>query len=210
MVPMSTSICEVGVDRGTQDLRGDLERRLSLATPRDTVRGMFCLGTLEAVRSLAGEAAMRLCVEAGGEPRFVEFFNYPVSTYLRVNDAAARVLEPVCGGWEEAQRQLGRRATADMLHSAAGKALMMLSKGESRRLLGMLPSAYRSAVNYGERSVVWEGASRGRILMRRDFMPSAYHEGVLLAALERVNARSVSVRAWRMGLLDCEYLVCWQ
>jgi uncharacterized protein (TIGR02265 family) len=207
---MSTSIYEVSVDQAVQDLRGDLERRLALATPMDTVRGMFCVGTLDAVRALAGDAAMRLCVEAGGEPRFVEFFNYPVSTYLRVNDVAARVLAPVCGGWEEAQRQLGRRATADMLRSAAGKALMMLCKGESRRLLGMLPSAYRSAVNYGERTVVWEGASRGRILMRRDFMPSAYHEGVLTAALEQVNARSVSVRAWRMGVLDCEYLVSWQ
>jgi uncharacterized protein (TIGR02265 family) len=207
---MSTSICEVGVDQGAQDLRGDLARKLALATPMDTVRGMFCLGTLDAVRGLAGEAAVRLCAEAGGEPRFVEFFSYPVSTYLRVNDAAARVLEPLCGGWEEAQRQLGRRATEDMLQSAAGKALMMLSKGESRRLLGILPSAYRSAVNYGDRTVVWEGASRGRIFMRRDFMPSAYHEGVLMAALERVNARSVSVRAWRMGVLDCEYLVSWQ
>jgi uncharacterized protein (TIGR02265 family) len=207
---MNTSMCEVSVDLGAQEERGELAQRLALATPMDMVRGMCCQGTLETVRALAGEAAVRLCVEAGGEPHFVDFFNYPVSTYLRVNDAAARVLEPVCGGWEEAQRQLGRRATADMLHSAAGRALMMLSKGESLRLLGILPSAYRSVVNYGERTVVWEGASRGRIFMRRDFMPSAYHEGVLMAALERVNAREVSVRPWKMGVLDCEYFVSWQ
>jgi uncharacterized protein (TIGR02265 family) len=207
---MSTSSCGVEVDRGAQELREDLERRLSLATRADTVRGMFFLGALEAVRALEGEEGVRHCLEAGGEPRFVEFFNYPVSTYLRVNDVAARLLGPRCGGWEEAQRQLGRRAMEDMLKSAAGKALLLLSRGETRRLVGNLPSAYRAAVNYGERSVVWEGASRGRLLMLRDFLPCAFHEGVVLAALERMKARAVAVRGSRMGLLDAEYLVSWE
>jgi uncharacterized protein (TIGR02265 family) len=170
---------------------------------------MFFLGMLEAVRSLAGEQEVRRCVEAGGEPRDVEFFNYPVSTFLKVNDVAARVLAPRCGGWVEAQRHMGRRATADMLKSAAGKALLLLSRGETRRLVGNLPSAYRAAVNYGERTVVWEGASRGRVIMRRDFMPCAYHEGVLLAALEGMKARAVEVRGSRVDVLDGEYLVSW-
>ncbi|WP_199243066.1 DUF2378 family protein [Vitiosangium sp. GDMCC 1.1324] len=201
---------EVLVDQEAQDLREDLERRLALTTPADMVRGMFFLGMLEVVRTAAGEEGMRRCVEAGGEPRFVEFFNYSVSTFLKVNDTAARVLAPRYGGWEQAQRHLGRRATADMLKSAGGKALLLLSKGETRRLVGNLPSAYRTAVNYGERTVVWEGPSRGRVLMRRDFMPCAYHEGLLLAALEGMNARGVEVRGSRVDVLDGEYLVSWE
>ncbi len=207
---MSTSRCEAGVERGTWEGREDLEERLALATPADTVRGMFFLGALEAVRALAGEEGVRQCVEAGGEPRFVEFFNYPVGTWLRVNDAAARVLEPRCGGWVEAQRQLGRRATADMLKSAAGKALLLLSRGETRRLMSNLPSVYRAAMNFGERTVIWEGPTRGRIIMLRDFMPCAYHEGVLRAVLEGMKARTVMVCSSRMEVLDSEYLLTWE
>lgn len=206
---MSMSGCEVEADRDARDLREHLERRLELTTPADTVRGTFFLGMLEAVRALAGEEEVRRCVEAGGEPRFVEFFNYPVGTFLKVNEEAARVLAPRCGGWVEAQRHLGRRAMADMLKSAAGKALLLLSKGETRRLVGNLPAVYRSVVNFGERSVVWEGPSRVRIVMRRDFLPCAYHEGVLLAALEGMKARAVEVSGSRVDMVDGEYLLAW-
>lgn len=199
----------VAVDEAP-DSYGDLERRLELATPADTVRGTFFLGMLEAVRALAGEEGARRCVEAGDEPRFVDFFNYPVSTFLRVNDVAAWVLAPRCGGWHQAQHHLGRRAMGDMLKSAAGRAMMLLSRGEARRLVGNLSSVYRAAVSYGERSVQWEGASRGRVLMYRDFMPCAFHEGVLLALLEDMKVRAVEVRGTRLDVLESEYLVSWQ
>ena len=93
---------------------------------------------------------------------------------------------------------------------AAGKALLMLSKGETWRLLTNMPSAYRAAVNFGERTVTLEGPTRGRILMRRDFMPCAWHEGVLLAALEGMKARAVRVSCSRLEVLDSEYLVTWE
>jgi uncharacterized protein (TIGR02265 family) len=206
---MSVSACGAEAEEA-HDLREDLEQRLALATPTDTVRGTFFLGALDAVRALEGEEGVRQCVEAGGEPRFVEFFNYPVEAWLRVSEAAARLLERRCGSWAEAQRQLGRRATADMLKSAAGKALLLLSRGEALRLLTNMPSAYRSAVNFGERTVTLEGPTRGRVLMRRDFMPCAWHEGVLLAALEGMKARGVRVSGSRLEVLDSEYLLTWE
>jgi uncharacterized protein (TIGR02265 family) len=207
---MSARSCEVETDQQAQTLREELEQRVALATPSDTVRGVFFLGTLDAVKTLAGEAGVRQCLEVGGEARFVEFFNYPVGSYLRMNEVAARVMAPECGGWEEAQRRLGRRATVDMLRSATGRALQLVSRGETRRLVANLPSAYRAAVNYGERTVVWEGPSRGRVIMQRDFMPCAYHEGVLRAALEGMKVRVVEVRGLRMGVLDAEYLFAWE
>ena len=206
---MTLSEGAVAVDEAP-DSYGDLERRLTLATPADTVRGTFFLGMLDAVRALAGEEGERRCLEAGDEPRFMDFFNYPVSTFLRINDVAAWVLAPRCGGWHQAQHHLGRRAMGDMLKSAAGRALLLLSRGETRRLVGNLSSVYRSAVSYGERSVQWEGPSRGRVLMLRDFMPCAFHEGVLLALLEDMKARAVEVRGTRLDVLDGEYLVSWQ
>ena len=62
----------------------------------------------------------------------------------------------------------------------------------------------------GRSKVVWDGPARGRVLMRRDFMPCAWHEGVLLAALEGMKARAVQVRGSRLEVLDSEYLVCWE
>ncbi|HEX8436344.1 DUF2378 family protein [Archangium sp.] len=206
---MSVSIREVGQDQEAQDLREEMERRVALATVSDTVRGLLFLGTLESVKALGGQAGVEACLEVAGEPRFVEFFNYPVGTYLRVNDVAARVLAPLCGGWEEAQRRLGRQSMGGMLKSATGRALVLVSRGQPRQLVGNLPSAYRAAVNFGERTVTWEGPSRGRVLMRRDFLPCAYHEGVLLAALEGLKVSAPQVRGQRLGELDSEYLVSW-
>ena len=209
-VVMSAIGCAVESDQQAQDLREDLEQRVALATPSDMVRGVYFLGTLDAVRGLVGEAGVRQCLEVGGEARFVEFFNYPVANYLRMNEVAARVMGPECGGWAEAQRRLGRRATVDMMRSAAGRALQLVSRGETRQVVSTLPSAYRAAVNYGERTVAWEGPNRSRVIMRRDFMPCAYHEGVLRAALEGMKARQVEVRGLRMGVLDAEYLITWE
>jgi uncharacterized protein (TIGR02265 family) len=98
----------------------------------------------------------------------------------------------------------------DMFESAAGRALVLVSRGQARRLVDNLPSAYRAAVNYGERTVTWEGPTRGRVLMRRDFLPCAYHEGVLLAALEGMKAQAPRVRGLRLGALDAEYLISWE
>ncbi|WNG31048.1 DUF2378 family protein [Cystobacter fuscus] len=207
---MQTSACAVDVGPVRVDAAEDLARRLALAIPGDTVRGSLFLGTLDAVRTWVGEAAMLRCVDAGGEPRFMEFFNYPLGAFMRVNAAAAWELAPGCGGWDAAQRLLGQRAATDLLASAAGKALLLLSRCETWRLVGNLPSAYRSAVNHGERSVSWEGFSRGRVTMRRDFMPCSFHEGLLRAVLESTKASGVEVVGSRVDVLDSEYVLSWE
>jgi len=207
---MRTSGCGVEPDLEPGDSLEDLSRRLALAIPGDTVRGTFFLGTLDTVRECRGEAGVRRCLAAVDEPRLMEFFHYPLGTFLRLNEAAVVELAPGGGGWTCAQRRLGRRAAVDLLTSAAGRALVLLSRGETRRLMGNLPSAYRAAVNHGERSVVWEGASRGRVIMRRDFMPCAFHEGVLGAMLESTKARGVVVQGARLDVLDSEYRVEWE
>ncbi len=187
-----------------------LSRRLALSMRGAPGRGAFFVGTLERGREGGGAAGVRRCLAAADEPRFMEFFHYPLSAFLRVNEAAVAELAPELGGWSHAQRVLGRRAAVDLLSSAAGRALLLLSRGETRRLMGNLPSVYRVAVNHGERLVQWEGAGRGRDLMRRDFMPCAFHEGLLGGLLEATHARGVSVRGLRLDVLDSEYGVAWE
>ena len=76
--------------------------------------------------------------------------------------------------------------------------------------MGAAPAGYKAAASYGERSVEWLGDRRARLVMRRDFMPVAFHRGVILAALEPSEARRPLVEARALGLLDAEYDISWE
>jgi uncharacterized protein (TIGR02265 family) len=90
------------------DVELDLEQRLRLATPEHTTRGVLFTATLNMVRELGGdEALVRYCQEASGAKEFLDFFNYPTSSLLRLLAAAARGLSGRYGSIEEALRQLG-------------------------------------------------------------------------------------------------------
>ncbi|WP_224247512.1 DUF2378 family protein [Hyalangium gracile] len=197
----------VEVDLGSEGL---LERHLVLARPEDAVRGMFFNGVLGAVGQLMGEEVARHCRQATGERKHVDFFTYPVASFLRLCLSASGHVGPRLGGCERMLRWLGEQAARDFLGSMAGKTALLLAEGNPKRLLSQLPSSYRAAVSYGERSVMWVGGSRGRVLMRRDFMPPAYHEGVLRGTLLVAGARGVHVQGRPLGLLDSEYEISWE
>jgi uncharacterized protein (TIGR02265 family) len=187
----------------------DLARRLQPAKPEDTVRGLFSNGILDAVRSLAGDEAARRCLEASGQPKFVDFFNYPIHAHLQLVYTGARYLAPRYGSIEEALRQLGRRLTSDFLNSAAGKTMNLLARGDPKRLLDTLPSAYRVSLTFGTQVIEWTGPTSGRYILERDFIPVPYHEGVLAALLETTHVPNVKVQGRRLGLLDSEYDFSW-
>lgn len=188
----------------------DLEQRLALASPSDTARGMFLRATLEAVRVLGDEEAVRQCQRASGEETLVDFFSYPVSANLRMVFAAARMLEGRYGGIDEALRQLGFRAAESFLASTAGLALQLLARGDTKRLMGHLPSVYRASVSFGSRSVVWLGPSCGRLTMWREFMPSPFQEGMLLGVLRKANVRGARVLGHQLSTLESDYDISWE
>lgn len=188
----------------------DLEQRLAMASPSDTARGMFLRATLDVVRALGDEEAVRCCQRASGEEELVDFFIYPVSANLRMVFAAARMLAIHCGGFDEALRQLGYRAGECFLASAAGLTLQFLARGDVKRLIGNLPSAYRAAVSFGTRSVLWTGPTCGQFIMRREFMPYPFHEGLLLGVMGKANARGARVRGYQLSTLESAYDVSWE
>ncbi len=181
-----------------------------MASPSDTARGMFLRATLEAVRALGDEEAVRRCQRASGEEKLVDFFTYPISANLRMVFAAARMLEGHYGGFDEALRQIGYRAAESFLASTAGLALQFLARGDVKRLVGNLPSAYRASVSFGLRSVVWTGPTSGRLTMRREFMPYPFHEGVLLGVLKKANVRGARVRGHQLSTLESDYDISWE
>lgn len=189
----------------------DLKHRVSLATPADTCKGMFCNGLFQAVERSKGEAGVEELKEAAGGRKFVDFFNYSIAEFLPLAWVAA---ELVGGGRSPAQletgiRSLGRQATDDFLGTAVGKTLLLLAGSDPRRLMNSLASGYKTAVSYGTRTVSWLGPTRCVFAMRRDFMPHPYHEGVLQQVLTAVGGKQVQVRGVRVGVLDTDYECSW-
>lgn len=197
----------------TGGVESEYERRILLARPEDTARGLFFNGVLAAVTSLGGDAARKQCLtllnDKRFERRFTDFSSYPVGDFLRLALAATRVLSPKLGGAEATQHRLGMQATYDFTSSIAGRTLVLLAGDSPKRLIGSLASGYRSAVSYGERIVSMDGENAARVVMKGDFMLPLYNEGVLKAMLESVNARNPRVRARPLGQLDCEYTLAW-
>jgi uncharacterized protein (TIGR02265 family) len=195
-------------------VESEYERRIALAAPEDTARGLFFNGLLAAVITFGGEPALKRCHamldDKRFERRFTDFSSYPVSDFLRLALTATRVLGTQLGGLESTQRRLGMQATRDFLSSMAGRTLLLLSGDSPKRVMGNLASGYRSAVSYGERIVTMKEDKGARVLMKRDFMLPLYNEGVLLAVLESVKAKNPQVRARPIGVLDCEYELSWE
>jgi uncharacterized protein (TIGR02265 family) len=188
----------------------DLQRRMGLARPEDTLRGMFFNTTLQAIGSEGGEALVKRCLQACESEGFVEFFSYSVVSFLQVISTALPELAPQHGGGEQVLRLLGRRAVAVFMESVAGRALRVLAQGDVKRLVSNMPGAYKVAASFGFHEVLWLEPKRGRFVARHDFMPYPFHEGVMEAMIEQVGARNPQAKGRSTGPLDCEVEFSWE
>lgn len=190
----------------------ELEYRLAHAAPGDVARGIFINSLLEMVRELGDEELLRHCLEASGERRFLEFFNYPIGAFLRMAYPAARHLSATYGGVDEAMREMGRRAARSFYLSSAGRVLLLLARNDPLRLLSNLPSTTQAVM--GEISIISQlkrtGRASGVLSYAHDIIPRAYNEGALCAALEAVNAKEVCVRAHALGPFHTDYELSWR
>lgn len=194
------------MEKGSQQ---ELEHRLALGGPEDTLRGLFFTGALEAVRSLEDPAALERCIQAAGGERFMTFFSYPVGTLNRLLYAAAWELSGVHDGFSGAMRYLGKRLAPVYLQSGAGRVLLMLAGGEPRRMLDGIPSAYRTAVQHGTCSVQWAGPACGRLIFQGNTLPAEYFEGAVRGLFEFSKVVEVNATGRQVSLRDTEIDVSW-
>lgn len=190
--------------------RDEIARRTQAATPKDTVRGMIFNGALGAVRQIAGEPAAVQCLAAVGNPKWIDFFSYPVTDYLKLASAAVERMAPHLESIEAGFFQLGHQATSSFLASGVGKTLVTMVSGDPRRLLSNVPTAYRTAVSYGARSVSWIGERHCKLSFKHDFLFAPFHEGVLGIAVEAMGGKSVKVVGKDTGFLESEYDITWE
>ncbi|WP_157823928.1 TIGR02265 family protein [Melittangium boletus] len=185
----------------------DLERRRALMKPEHTMRGFFFNGLMENIRTLGDEALARRCLEACGEERFVDFFNYSVQLLPPILRTSLPLLAERHGGGENALRQVGRRASSDFMASVAGKAMLMLAQNRPRPLINSIPSAFRVGMSFSHAELTWMGPTRGRLQMDISYMPPPFHEGMVRYMLEATSAQGIQVTARATGelLITCDF-----
>jgi uncharacterized protein (TIGR02265 family) len=189
--------------------QAELEQRLALARPEDTLRGFFFTAALKVVRNECDETVWRRCLEASGEGRFMAFFSYPIGSLLRLLYTAAWALNEKHGGFDAAMRHLGRQVVPDYLESSAGRLLTMLPVGAPKLVLGNLPPAYRTTVLHGECSVRWTGANQCLLLIQGNALPAPYLEGALRSLFESLKQKHVKVVGRQAGPLESEFSLSW-
>lgn len=187
-----------------------VKRNMALATPSDTARGMFFNGALEVVRKQGGEALVQRCRAATEERKYIDFFNYPVANFLQLCLATVNAVGPQLGGCEATLRWIGEQSAKDFLSSMAGKTMLLLAGNQVQRILTQLPSGYRTAVSYGVRRMECSEQNSGRFVIEGDFMPHAYHEGILRAVMVAMEVRDFRIQGRATGPLDSEYEIAWK
>ncbi len=189
--------------------RQDLAARVAAATPADTSRGLNYSSVFRLLRDHLGEDAARECDPLGKGSR-VDFFKYPIGEYLALAWNAVDRLEATAGGSEAAFELLGRRTIEDHLDSVLGRTLYAIAGRDPHRMVTNLPSGYRATVSYGQRTVEWLDERRARVVFRRDFMPAAFHVGVMRGGIAGMGARAPRVVGRQVGSLDAEFEVSWE
>lgn len=194
------------MEKGSQQ---ELEQRLALCRPEDTLRGFFFKGALDVVRGLDDDVALQRCIEAAGGSRFMAFFSYPISALNRLLYTAAWALSERHGGFEAGMRCLGHQVAPEYLESGAGRVLLMLAGGEPRRMLNGFPSAWRTSVRHGECSVQWTGPGSGIVLIKGSTLPCDYLVGAVRGLFEAAKVAEVNATGRQVSLRETEVEVSW-
>ncbi|HYO70882.1 MAG TPA: TIGR02265 family protein [Archangium sp.] len=205
---MSSNQTSAGEESGLGSEQ-ELQRRLSLATPADSVRGLAMNTVLQAVREELGDAAVERCLEQCAEKSFRSFFFYPVSDYLRVLYTGAWMLSRTSGGFDNAVRRMKKGLAPGFLSSVVGKAFLLSGIGP-RQLIHNLPVAFRATASFGESEVRWTGPRSGLLLTKRDFLLYMNHEGGLQSLFRSLGVSSAWTRGRQTGPLENEVEFSWE
>jgi uncharacterized protein (TIGR02265 family) len=173
-------------------------------------RGVVFNSVLEVVRQLGDEHAVERCLQAAGEPRFMDFFNYPYSSLVKMTYAAGWVLSDRYGGFDKALWRMGSQAASSFYSSAAGRAVLMLGQGGPTRMIDTIVNAFQMVVKGAEVSTLLTGPKSAILIYKRDFLPRPYLEAGLVSTFTAAKVKGMKVNVRPTGPLDTEYDLSWE
>ncbi|MHA7633333.1 DUF2378 family protein [Corallococcus sp. M7] len=188
----------------------DLEERIALTRPGDTVRGLSFAAVLRLVHQRLGRDAAERLRAPLMQRSPVDFFSYPAVDFLRLLAFASEALQPEFGSRDAALRACGEAIVGTFFESTVGQTLLRLTSGggDPKRLYGNAPASYSTAVSYGQREYQALGDKRVRLFFKGDLLPVEVHEGILAGPLTALR-REGSVRGTERGLGDSEFVIEW-
>ncbi|MDY7228394.1 DUF2378 family protein [Hyalangium rubrum] len=189
----------------------ELARRLELAQPVHTVRGLAFTAVLDLVAERAGEQAADCLAQELGLQRVVDFFSYPAGDFTRLLYAAADRLQPHLGSQQEGLRACGSACLERFFYtSTVGRALAkIIGRKDPARAFAHTPVAYSTLVNYGSHTCEAVNSRKLRLVFREDMQPAPFHEGTLAAAL-RVTGVEGRVTSTIHSLDHAEFFLEWE
>ncbi|WP_257450607.1 DUF2378 family protein [Archangium lipolyticum] len=199
--------CDEDSGLGTKE---ELQRRLSLATPADTVRGFAINNMLGALRQELGDEAVKHCLQQIAEKSIHSFFYYPVGNHLRVLYTTAWMLSEKYGGFDAAVRRIGRGLAPEFLSSVVGRAFLALTRQGPKQLIDHVPMAFRAVTTFGEGTVRWTSPKSGVLSTKRDFLLYVSHEAGLMSLFRTLKIQGAWVRGRQVGPLDNEVEFAWE
>ncbi|MFY0569572.1 DUF2378 family protein [Archangium lansingense] len=182
---------------------------MRLAVEGANVRGLIFNAVFKLLAQHEGEQAATALRATIAKKPLVDFFSYPVRDFLQVLYGAAETLAPRYGSVEDAIRACGAAAIGGFFQSGVGKTLAhIIGQGDPKRLFSSAPTAYSTAVSYGQREYSNLGERRVRLHFRGDMQPVEFHQGLLEEALRAVGCQG-RVEARKLGLEEAEYIIEW-
>jgi uncharacterized protein (TIGR02265 family) len=188
----------------------ELRWRLSLIDASIAVRGVVFNSVLETVRQLGDERAVEQCLQAAGERRFMDFFNYPYGSLIQMTYNAAWLLGSRYGSFEQALWHMGHQAAASFYASTAGRAVLLLSRGGPARLLESIVPAFQLTRKDAEVSARLTGPRGALLIYNRDFVPRPYTHAGLEATFAAAQVPGVTIRSRPTGPFDTVYELSWE
>lgn len=182
---------------------------MALARPEDTACGYFFNCALDEVRRQGDEALLKRCIEVLGQEKFAAFFNYPITSLLRLLYTASWGMSEKHGGFEKALRHLGRDVAQHFLRNTVGRTMLLLAAKNPKRLAEGLPSAYRTGWQHGRSTVQWTQPGQYLAFIHGNVIPYPYFEGVLSEVFMATGADNVRVTGRQIGPVDSEFSLSW-
>ena len=189
--------------------RVDLEKRLRLIRPTDTVKGSLFNGICAALQSMAPEDPVaRQLVARHRKAHWSELADHPVADYLTLVIDAAEVLEPRFGGPVQALRAVGAVGGRAFLGSLIGRLAVRAVANQDPMTSSATPPG-----STGRRPATATAGSPASATASASSTATAtsspdYHVGLVPEGAQ-VNGHRVQIEANVFDLLDADYRVTW-
>ncbi|MCC6336861.1 MAG: TIGR02265 family protein [Myxococcales bacterium] len=190
--------------------RADSAARLARLQRTDTLKGLFVNRYLSMFQQLGGDALRRRALEAMGEVRIFDFWNYPYARMVQVGLTVVDELAPRLGGVDSCLREFGRLATTSYLGSVLGRAFLATFHPSPRTMLIGMPWAIGTVFTFGERTVVFPEPGRCTFRCRREFSPAPSNAAAVQAAVEASGGHEVRVSITSLDLFNYDLNVSWR